>query len=76
MSRYFFHVHGVRGSRDEVGEDLPSDEAAWEEATIISGELFRDIDGKFRPGQEWTLEVQDHQRNPIYVINISAKRLK
>jgi hypothetical protein len=76
MPRYFFHVHGVRRSHDEEGEELPNDKAAWDEATIIAGELFRDIDGKFRPGQEWTLEVTDHERKPIYTISISAKHMK
>jgi hypothetical protein len=47
MPRYFFHVHGVRQCRDEVGEELPDDGVAWAEATIIAGELFRDIDGQF-----------------------------
>ena len=76
MARYFFNIHGVRQSPDEEGEELPNDEAAWTEATIIAGELFRDIDGKFRPGQDWALEVTDDQRKPLYRIQISAQELK
>jgi hypothetical protein len=57
MPLYFFNVRGVRKSSDNVGEELPDNEAAWEEATIIAAELFRDIDGRFQPGQQWTLEV-------------------
>jgi hypothetical protein len=76
MPRYFFHVHGVRQSRDEVGEELPDDEVAWAEATIIAGELFRDIDGKFQPGQVWTLEVADADGQPLYYININARKMK
>ena len=76
MPRYFFHVHGIRRSRDEEGEELRDDKAAWDEATIIAGELFRDIDGKFQPGQEWSLEVTDAQRRSLYFINISAKKMK
>jgi hypothetical protein len=30
---------------------LTDDEAAWHEATIIAGELFKDIDGNFQPGK-------------------------
>jgi hypothetical protein len=74
MPRYFFNVHGVRKSTDELGEELPNDQAAWVEATIIAGELFRDINGKFQPGQEWTLEVTDAERRSLYSINISAKK--
>jgi hypothetical protein len=76
MPRYFFNMRGVRPSIDQEGEELPDDEAAWQEATIIAGELFRDIDGKFRPGQELALEVTDDQRNPLYMISIGAKQMK
>ena len=76
MPQYFFNVHGTRSSLDEEGEELPDDESAWKEATIIAGELFRDIDGKFRPGQEWSLEVTDEQRQPLYYIVIHARNAK
>ena len=76
MPRYFFNMRGVRPSVDEEGEELPDNDAAWHEATIIAGEIFRDIDGKFRPGQDWSLEVSDDQRKPLYAIEISAKQMK
>lgn len=75
MPRYFFNVHGVRSTEDEVGEELPDERAAWVEATIIAGELFKDIDGKFQPGQEWTLEVTDAKRRSLYSITVSAKKM-
>jgi hypothetical protein len=61
MRRYFFNVHGERSAPDQVDEELPNNEAAWHEATLIAGELFKEIDGNFRPGQEWSLEVTDAQ---------------
>jgi len=76
MPRYFFHIHGVRPSVDDIGEDLPHDEAAWHEATLVAGEIFKDIDGKFRPDREWSLEVTDEQQSPIYSIEIKSRRLK
>jgi hypothetical protein len=76
MARYFFNINGVRLSLDEEGEELPDDEAAWQEATIIAGELFKHIDGKFRPGEDWALEVTDDQRKPLYTIQISARVTK
>jgi hypothetical protein len=76
MPRYFFNIHGTRAGLDEEGEELADDEAAWKEATIIAGELFRDIDGKFRPGQEWSLEVTDGQRHALYFIVIHARNAK
>jgi hypothetical protein len=75
MARYFFNVHNVGSRPDMEGEELPNDEAAWHEATIIAGELFKDIDGKFRPGQEWSLEVTDERRNSLYFIRVSAQKI-
>jgi hypothetical protein len=72
----FVHVHGVRQGSDEVGDELPDDKTAWDEATIIAAELFRDIDGKFQPGQEWTLEMTDAQGRSFYSINISVRKLR
>ena len=76
MPRYFFHMHGVRSSRDDRGEELKDDEAAWHEATLVAGENFKEIDGKFRPEQEWSLEVTDDQQKPLYSIHIKSKKMK
>jgi hypothetical protein len=76
MARYFFNIHGAHESPDEEGEELPDNEVAWKEATIIAGELFRNIDGELRPGQEWALEVADEQRKPLFLIRISAQKMK
>jgi hypothetical protein len=70
MPRYFFNVHGTRYVVDDVGEELPDAYAAWSEATIIAGELF-----KFQPGQEGTLEVTDAQRRSLFFIDISARNV-
>jgi hypothetical protein len=75
MARYFFNVHHEDSRPDMEGEELPDDETAWREATIIAGELFKDIDGKFRPGHEWSLEVTDERRNPLYFIRVSAEEI-
>jgi hypothetical protein len=75
MARYFFNVHGERSGPDWVGEELPDHEAAWKEATVMAGEIFKDIDGKFRPGQDWSLEVTDERRNPLYFIRVIAEEI-
>lgn len=66
-------LHNVAPNTDTDGEELPDDEAAWQEATTYAGALFKDIDGKFRPGQEWSFEVTDEAGKSIYKIQISAK---
>ncbi|MET3972454.1 hypothetical protein ACVWXN_000172 [Bradyrhizobium sp. i1.4.4] len=59
MPRYFFKVLNLDPTTDVQSEDLPDDEAAWREATVYAGQLFKDIDGKLRPGKEWGVEVTD-----------------
>jgi uncharacterized protein DUF6894 len=51
-------------------------QAAWREATMTAGQIIQDLDGKFRPGKEWRLEVTDEFANPLYVIHVSADRAK
>jgi hypothetical protein len=43
---------------DDISEELPDDDAARKEATLIADDLFKDINAKFQPGQEWSLEVK------------------
>jgi hypothetical protein len=74
MPRYYLNIHDSTPSVDVVGDELLDDATAWNEATIIAGELFKGIDGKFKPGQEWSLEVADEQRHPLFSILISAKQ--
>jgi hypothetical protein len=76
MPRYFFNINGALGGPDEDGEELPNDGAAWREATIITGEMFKEIDGKLRPGQDWSLEVADESRKPLYTIQINTRQMK
>ncbi|KGT79494.1 hypothetical protein MA20_11365 [Bradyrhizobium japonicum] len=59
----------------DVGEELADDEAAWHEATIYADDIFKDVDGRFRPGQEWSLEVTNRDRRPIYFISIGSRKM-
>jgi hypothetical protein len=61
---------------DDVGEELPNNEAAWRQATVVAGGIFKDIDGRFRPGQDWALEVTDDAQNPVYIIRIEARQIE
>ncbi|MEY9154045.1 DUF6894 family protein [Bradyrhizobium japonicum] len=75
MPRYSFNVHDVEPSIDNEGAELPDDEAAWKEATTFAGAVCQDIDGKFRPGQEWSVEVLNEAGKTIYFIFISSRRM-
>jgi hypothetical protein len=75
MPRYFFNIQNGSSGPDMEGEELPNKEAAWREATLMAGELFKDLDGKLRPDHEWSLEVTDERRNPLYYIRVSAEEI-
>ena len=75
MPKYFFNVRHENFEPDVIGEHCLNNEAAWKEATQVAGELFKDVDGRFRPGQEWSLEVMDEERKPIYSILVIGKEL-
>jgi len=76
MPRYFFNLRHLHAGIDDQGEELRDDEAAWQEATKVAGEIFKDVDGKFRPGQEWSLEVMDESHEPVYRIVIRGEKLR
>jgi hypothetical protein len=75
MPRYFFNIHLENSIADTVGVELPDDKAAWREATLFAGELFKDAEAGFEPGQDWFLEVTDERRNPIYFIRVSGEEI-
>jgi hypothetical protein len=67
-------IHAEQLRVADEGEELADGHAAWREATMMAGEIIRDIDGKLRPGQCWELEVIDEFRNPLYVISVRARK--
>jgi len=75
MPKFFFNIHHEKPGVDAIGEDLPDKDAAWKEATLIAGELFKDMDGNFQPGTDWSIEVTDERRNPLYLIRVSAEEI-
>jgi hypothetical protein len=72
MPKYYFNVYHGTPSMDQEGEDLPDKHAAWKEATTMAGDILRDLDGRFTPGQDWRLEVTDERGMPIYAIVVHA----
>ncbi|MBU6461254.1 MAG: tRNA 5-methylaminomethyl-2-thiouridine synthase [Bradyrhizobium sp.] len=69
MTRYFFHIDGQNPYCDDLGEDLPDDQAAWWAAM----RLARDVEDHLRPGQSWHLEVRDGN-GPVYLVAITTQR--
>jgi hypothetical protein len=73
--RYYFNVQNIGLGPDLVGELFETDEAAWKEAVTTAGQILKDLDANCRPGQEWSLEVSDCERNPPFQIYVKATQL-
>ena len=73
MPRYFFHVHDGSSIKDKEGTELPDIFAAQEEAIHLSGELLREMGGKFWNGEEWSLDVTDEAGRILFTLRFSAE---
>ncbi len=74
MPRYFFNIFNGDDvdHRDDVGEDLPNLEAAWQTATRFAADCLRDLDGKLRTDTDWRLEVVRENAARVLQITIHA----
>ena len=72
MPRYFFHVHDGSSLPDDEGTELRDLYAAQEEAIRLSGELLRDMGGRFWDGAVWNLEVTDEAGRILFTLRFSA----
>ena len=71
MTRYFFQITNGAPHRDDVGEELEDDVAAWREAK----RLTRDIEHSLSVGGSWNLEVRD-AKGAVCSITIESKKLR
>ena len=76
MPRFYFNVrNGDRlTDRDDLGQELPDQRAAWEFATRYAGESLRDLDGDLQPDDDWRLEVQTEDGARVFEILIRASQ--
>ena len=73
MPRYFFHIIDGTAVRDQDGTELSSIYVAQAEAIRLSGEVLRDMGGRFWDGTEWRLEVEDERARVLFVLHFSAE---
>jgi uncharacterized protein DUF6894 len=76
VPRYFFNVLSETTHIDRDGEELPDRHAAWKEATVMAGQILKDMDGNYQPGQTWQLEVTDEFANPLFRIQVHGENSK
>jgi hypothetical protein len=76
MSIFYFNVMDGRNTEFmDDGIELPDKDAAWIEATSASGELLRNLDGRLRPGDHWSMHVKDESGSEIYVLEYKTKAI-
>ena len=75
MPRYFFNVYDGYSSFDQDGTELPDIYTAHSEAIRLSGEILREVGGKFWNGTEWKLEVTDEKGAVLFVLRFSAHEI-
>jgi hypothetical protein len=73
MPRYFFHAFDGYSTLDTQGTELPDIYAAQEQAIRTSGEILRDMGGKFWDGTDWKLEMADEHGQVLFVLCFSAE---
>jgi hypothetical protein len=76
MPRYFFTVlYGDESELKNEGLDLRSNDEAWVEATVACAELLRDLDGRLKPGENWSMQVKDENGRDLYLLEFKTKVL-
>ena len=72
MPRYYFHVHDGKDILDQIGTELPNDEAAESAAIVSAGEMLKDLDGDFWKESSWRMEVLDESGALVCQLKMSA----
>ena len=74
MPLYHFNIFHDAARLDREGTELPNVDAAWEKATTFAGEMIKGLDGALRPGHDWRMEVTDEFQNPLWELQVKAKK--
>jgi hypothetical protein len=69
-----FHIIDGEETRDAEGTVLAGISEARAEAVVLSGELLRDLGGKFWNNGEWQVRVEDEAGDKVCALTFSADR--
>ena len=72
MPRYFFHVDDGSEQPDTEGTELAGMGQVRSEAVRLTGEILRDMGGRFWGHPEWTLTVTDQTGAKVLGLRVSA----
>jgi hypothetical protein len=74
MPRYFFHIIDGDEIIDDEGTELAGLDEARAEAIVVSGEMLRDLGGKFWGNGQWQVRVMDEAGDKVCALTFSADR--
>jgi hypothetical protein len=74
MPRYFFHVMNGVEIVDDEGTELAGLAEARAEAIVTSGEMLKDLGGKFWSNGQWQIRVTDEAGDKVCALTFSADR--
>ena len=72
MPRYFFHVIDGKEIIDNEGTMLAGVDEARAEAIVVSGEMLRDLGGKFWGHGQWQIRVTDEAGEKVCALTFAA----
>ena len=70
--RDFFNVHDGVSTIDPQGTELRDIYEAQSEAVMLSGELLREVGGKFWEGGIWKVDVCDEKGQLVFTLSFTA----
>ena len=74
MPRYFFHVIDGKEIIDNEGTLLAGVDEARAEAIVVSGEMLRDLGGKFWGNGQWQIRVTDEAGAKVCALTFAADK--
>jgi hypothetical protein len=75
MPNFSFHIHhGIHSSDHNV--DLPDTRAAHEEATMILGDMARDVVAQLNETPEWRMDVSDASGKSLFRLRLLTEPLE
>ena len=75
MPRCFFHVDDGSEQPDGKGTDLADMDQVRSEAVRLSGEVLRDMEGRFWRRPEWRLTVTNESGADVLSLQVSGKEV-
>lgn len=75
MPKYFFHVRDSVDCPDLDGTELEDDLVAKSQAVVLSGELLKDLGGRFWEGADWKLMVMSDDGRTVCQLVFKASAL-